>query len=41
MIPSDIVVLEQIPVLGTGKVDNVAVTRLAQQQFAQKIAEMA
>jgi acyl-[acyl-carrier-protein]-phospholipid O-acyltransferase / long-chain-fatty-acid--[acyl-carrier-protein] ligase len=35
MIPSDIVVLENIPVLGTGKVDNLAVTKLAQQQFAR------
>jgi hypothetical protein len=29
------VVLENIPVLGTGKVDNLAVTKLAQQQFAR------
>ncbi len=36
MIPSDILVLEKIPVLGTGKVDNLAVTKLAQQQFAHK-----
>jgi acyl-[acyl-carrier-protein]-phospholipid O-acyltransferase/long-chain-fatty-acid--[acyl-carrier-protein] ligase len=36
MIPSDVLVLEKIPVLGTGKVDNLAVTKLAQQQFAQK-----
>jgi acyl-[acyl-carrier-protein]-phospholipid O-acyltransferase / long-chain-fatty-acid--[acyl-carrier-protein] ligase len=36
MIPSGVVVLEKIPVLGTGKVDNLAVTELAQQQFTQK-----
>ena len=41
MIPGDILVLEKIPVLGTGKVDNVAVTKLAQQQFAQKTAVVA
>jgi acyl-[acyl-carrier-protein]-phospholipid O-acyltransferase / long-chain-fatty-acid--[acyl-carrier-protein] ligase len=36
MTPSDILTLENIPVLGTGKVDNLAVTKLAQQQFARK-----
>ena len=36
MIPSDILVLEKIPVLGTGKVDNLAVIKLAHQRFAQK-----
>jgi acyl-[acyl-carrier-protein]-phospholipid O-acyltransferase / long-chain-fatty-acid--[acyl-carrier-protein] ligase len=41
MIPSDILVLEKIPVLGSGKVDNVAVTKLAHQQFAQKAAVVA
>jgi len=41
MIPSDILVLEKIPVLGTGKVDCVAVTELAQQQFAQRTAVIA
>jgi acyl-[acyl-carrier-protein]-phospholipid O-acyltransferase/long-chain-fatty-acid--[acyl-carrier-protein] ligase len=41
MIPSDIVVIENIPVLGVGKVDNVAVSKLAQQQFAQKTAAVA
>ena len=41
MIPSDIVVIETIPVLGVGKVDNVAVGKLAQQQFAQKTAAVA
>jgi acyl-[acyl-carrier-protein]-phospholipid O-acyltransferase/long-chain-fatty-acid--[acyl-carrier-protein] ligase len=41
MIPSDILVLEKIPVLGTGKVDNVAVAKLAHQQFAQKAAVVA
>ena len=41
MIPGDVVVLERIPVLGTGKVDNVAVAELARQQFEQKIAVLA
>ena len=36
MIPADILVLEKIPVLGTGKVDNLAVTKLARQQFTQE-----
>jgi acyl-[acyl-carrier-protein]-phospholipid O-acyltransferase/long-chain-fatty-acid--[acyl-carrier-protein] ligase len=40
MIPSDILVIEKVPVLGTGKVDNVAVTKLA-QQFVQKTAVVA
>jgi acyl-[acyl-carrier-protein]-phospholipid O-acyltransferase/long-chain-fatty-acid--[acyl-carrier-protein] ligase len=38
MIPSDILVVEKIPVLGTGKVDNVAVAKLALEQFAQNTA---
>jgi acyl-[acyl-carrier-protein]-phospholipid O-acyltransferase / long-chain-fatty-acid--[acyl-carrier-protein] ligase len=41
MVPSDVRVIEQIPVLGSGKVDNVAVAALAQQQSAQKTAMMA
>jgi acyl-[acyl-carrier-protein]-phospholipid O-acyltransferase/long-chain-fatty-acid--[acyl-carrier-protein] ligase len=41
MIPSDIVVIDKIPALGLGKVDNVAVSKLAQQQFAQKTAVVA
>ena len=41
MIPSDILVLEKIPVLGTGKVDNLAVSKLAQQQFAHRIVGVA
>ena len=41
MIPSDVLVLEKIPVLGTGKVDNVAVTKLAQQRFEQKTTVVA
>ncbi len=41
MIPSDVLVLEKIPVLGTGKVDNVAVAKLAQQQSAQRTAVVA
>ena len=30
--------LEQIPLLGSGKVDNVAVTKLARERFAQAVA---
>jgi acyl-[acyl-carrier-protein]-phospholipid O-acyltransferase/long-chain-fatty-acid--[acyl-carrier-protein] ligase len=41
MIPSDIMVLEQIPVLGTGKVDHVAVARLALQHFEPRTAVIA
>jgi acyl-[acyl-carrier-protein]-phospholipid O-acyltransferase / long-chain-fatty-acid--[acyl-carrier-protein] ligase len=41
MIPNDILVLEKIPVLGTGKVDNLAVTKLAQQRSAQRTIEVA
>jgi hypothetical protein len=36
MIPSDILVLEKIPVLDTGKIDYLAVTKLTQQHLAQK-----
>jgi acyl-[acyl-carrier-protein]-phospholipid O-acyltransferase / long-chain-fatty-acid--[acyl-carrier-protein] ligase len=38
MIPSDVLVLEKIPVLGTGKLDNLTLSKLAQQQFAHKNA---
>jgi len=41
MIPSGVLVLEKIPLLGTGKVDNVAVAKLAQQQSAQRTAVVA
>jgi len=41
MIPSDVTVLAQIPVLGAGKVDNVAVGKLAQQHFEQKTSIVA
>jgi len=41
MIPSDVLALEKIPLLGTGKVDNVAVAKLAQQQSAQRTAVVA
>jgi hypothetical protein len=39
--PSEIAVIEKIPVLGSGKVDNVAVTKLAHQQFSRKNAVVA
>jgi acyl-[acyl-carrier-protein]-phospholipid O-acyltransferase/long-chain-fatty-acid--[acyl-carrier-protein] ligase len=38
MIPSDILVLEKIPVLGSGKVDNVSVNKLVHEQFTAKTA---
>jgi len=41
MVPSDVLVLDEIPVLGTGKVDNLTVTKLAQQQFAQRTVVVA
>jgi acyl-[acyl-carrier-protein]-phospholipid O-acyltransferase/long-chain-fatty-acid--[acyl-carrier-protein] ligase len=34
MVPAEIVTIEKLPVLGTGKIDNVAVTRLIKERFA-------
>jgi acyl-[acyl-carrier-protein]-phospholipid O-acyltransferase/long-chain-fatty-acid--[acyl-carrier-protein] ligase len=34
MTPAEIVYLEKVPVLGTGKIDNMAVTRLVKERFA-------
>jgi acyl-[acyl-carrier-protein]-phospholipid O-acyltransferase/long-chain-fatty-acid--[acyl-carrier-protein] ligase len=34
MVPAEIVTIEKLPVLGTGKIDNVAVTKLIKERFA-------
>jgi acyl-[acyl-carrier-protein]-phospholipid O-acyltransferase/long-chain-fatty-acid--[acyl-carrier-protein] ligase len=34
MVPAEIVVMEKVPILGTGKVDNMAVTKLVKERFA-------
>ena len=34
MVPAEIVYMEKMPLLGTGKIDNVAVTKLVKERFA-------
>jgi acyl-[acyl-carrier-protein]-phospholipid O-acyltransferase/long-chain-fatty-acid--[acyl-carrier-protein] ligase len=34
MVPAEIVYLEKMPLLGTGKIDNVGVTKLVKERFA-------
>src|SRR3954462_13912203 len=34
MVPAEIIYMEKMPVLGTGKIDNMAVTRLVKERFA-------
>jgi acyl-[acyl-carrier-protein]-phospholipid O-acyltransferase/long-chain-fatty-acid--[acyl-carrier-protein] ligase len=34
MVPAEIIYMEKMPVLGTGKIDNMAVTRLIKERFA-------
>jgi acyl-[acyl-carrier-protein]-phospholipid O-acyltransferase/long-chain-fatty-acid--[acyl-carrier-protein] ligase len=34
MVPAEIVVLDKLPLLGSGKVDNMAVTKLVKERFA-------
>ena len=34
MVPAEILYMEKVPVLGTGKIDNVAVTKLIKERFA-------
>jgi acyl-[acyl-carrier-protein]-phospholipid O-acyltransferase/long-chain-fatty-acid--[acyl-carrier-protein] ligase len=34
MIPSEIMYLDKVPVLGTGKIDNVSVAKLVKERFA-------
>jgi acyl-[acyl-carrier-protein]-phospholipid O-acyltransferase/long-chain-fatty-acid--[acyl-carrier-protein] ligase len=41
MIPSDVWVLDKLPVLGTGKVDIMAVGKLVEERFAVKTESMA
>jgi acyl-[acyl-carrier-protein]-phospholipid O-acyltransferase/long-chain-fatty-acid--[acyl-carrier-protein] ligase len=41
MIPSDVWVLDKLPVLGTGKVDNIAVGKLVEERLAAKPDTMA
>jgi acyl-[acyl-carrier-protein]-phospholipid O-acyltransferase / long-chain-fatty-acid--[acyl-carrier-protein] ligase len=41
MVPAEIVYLEKMPVLGTGKIDNMAVTKLIKERFAAAPAPQA
>ena len=41
MLPSEIMILDQMPLLGTGKVDLVALAKLVQERVAPKPAEVA
>ena len=41
MTPAEIVYLEKLPLLGTGKIDNMAVTRLVKERFAAAHAAQA
>jgi acyl-[acyl-carrier-protein]-phospholipid O-acyltransferase / long-chain-fatty-acid--[acyl-carrier-protein] ligase len=41
MIPSDVLVLDRIPVLGSGKVDHAAIAKLVQQRFTLQSAAVA
>jgi len=34
MTPAEVVVMEKLPLLGSGKVDNMAVTKLVKERFA-------
>ena len=34
MMPAEVVTVEKLPLLGTGKIDNVAVTKLIKERFA-------
>ena len=34
MVPAEIVYMEKMPLLGTGKIDNMAVTKLVKERFA-------
>ena len=38
MVPAEIVYLEKMPLLGTGKVDNMAVTKFIKERFAAATA---
>ena len=41
MTPAEIVIMEKLPLLGTGKIDNMAVTRLVKERFAAAPAPQA
>jgi acyl-[acyl-carrier-protein]-phospholipid O-acyltransferase/long-chain-fatty-acid--[acyl-carrier-protein] ligase len=34
MVPAEVVYMEKVPVLGTGKIDNVSVAKLVKERFA-------
>jgi acyl-[acyl-carrier-protein]-phospholipid O-acyltransferase/long-chain-fatty-acid--[acyl-carrier-protein] ligase len=34
MIPAEVLYLDKVPVLGTGKIDNVSVAKLVKERFA-------
>ena len=34
MVPAEIVYMEKMPLLGTGKIDNMAVTKLVKERYA-------
>ena len=38
MVPAEIVYMEKLPLLGTGKIDNMAVTKLVKERFAAAAA---
>jgi acyl-[acyl-carrier-protein]-phospholipid O-acyltransferase / long-chain-fatty-acid--[acyl-carrier-protein] ligase len=38
MVPAEVVVMEKLPLLGSGKIDNVALTNLARERAAAKPA---
>jgi acyl-[acyl-carrier-protein]-phospholipid O-acyltransferase/long-chain-fatty-acid--[acyl-carrier-protein] ligase len=39
MVPAEIVYMEKLPLLGSGKVDNMAVTKLIKERFASAPAQ--
>jgi acyl-[acyl-carrier-protein]-phospholipid O-acyltransferase / long-chain-fatty-acid--[acyl-carrier-protein] ligase len=41
MVPAEIVHLDKLPLLGTGKVDNMTVTRLVKERFAAPVPQPA
>jgi len=41
MIPSEVWVVEKLPVLGSGKVDQMSVTKLVEERLAAKPEAMA
>jgi acyl-[acyl-carrier-protein]-phospholipid O-acyltransferase/long-chain-fatty-acid--[acyl-carrier-protein] ligase len=41
MVPAEVVYLEKVPVLGTGKIDMVGVARLVQERASAAVGEPA